>query len=64
MQKEAFKNELIILKAMKEDSVSRNGQNSKLKRASSLSRLDPFIDSDGIVRVGGQIVHAELPDSV
>ena len=49
---------------MKEDSVSRNGRNSKLKRASSLSRLDPFIDSDGIVRVGGQIVHAELPDSV
>lgn len=64
VQKEAFKSELINLKAMKENSVSRNRRNGKLKRLSSLSRFDPFIDSDNIVRVGGRVAHAELPDSV
>ena len=63
VQKRAFEIELTTLQPTKQDSV-QNSRNANLKIASSLSRLDPFIDRDGIIRVGGQIRRAELPDSV
>jgi hypothetical protein len=64
VQEQAFKSELTILQSMKEDAVIPNGRSKKLKKASTLSRLDPFIDCDGIMRVGGRLRHAELPDNV
>lgn len=64
VQEQAFKSELTILQSMKEDAVIPNKRSKKLKKASTLSRLDPFIDCDGIMRVGGRLRHAELPDNV
>ncbi|CAC5369945.1 unnamed protein product [Mytilus coruscus] len=36
----------------------------KLKQTSSLYKLDPFLDSDGIIRVGGRIRRAEYNSAV
>ena len=35
-----------------------------MKKSSSLYRLDPFIDGEGLLRVGGRIRNADLPDDV
>lgn len=32
-----------------------------MKKMSPIRRLDPFMDQDGILRVGGRIRHADLP---
>ena len=32
-----------------------------MKKTSSLFRLDPFLDEDGILRVGGRIKRANVP---
>ena len=40
------------------------GQESFAKTHSSISKLDPFIDKDGILRVGGQLKHVAIPDQV
>ncbi|CAB4000520.1 Hypothetical predicted protein [Paramuricea clavata] len=53
VEEQAFKSELTILQSMKEDAFIPNKRSKKLKKASTLSRLDPFIDCDGIMRVGG-----------
>ena len=63
VQKKTFKDELTILQQTNESSVVKN-HDTNLKKTSPLSRLDPFVDSDGIIRVGGRIKYAELPDSV
>ena len=39
-------------------------RNDKLKKASNLYRLDPFLDEDQILRVGGRLRRAELPVDV
>ncbi|KAK3729896.1 hypothetical protein QZH41_001714 [Actinostola sp. cb2023] len=35
-----------------------------LKKTSSIYKLDPFIDQDGLVRVGGRIGNADVPEEV
>lgn len=35
-----------------------------MKRSSPLYKLDPFIDEDGVLRVGGRIKHSSLPYDV
>ena len=32
-----------------------------MKKISPIRRLDPFIDENGILRIGGRIRHADLP---
>ena len=43
IQRKAFKNEIA--------SLSRKEQNAKISRQSSLLKLDPFIDEEGLIRV-------------
>ena len=38
--------------------------NQTVSKSSSLHRLNPFKDSDGVLRVGGRIKHAKLPPDV
>ena len=64
VQKQAFKSELTILQSTKENGSVQDKRTIKLKRTSTLSRLDPYVDRDGVVRVGGRIRSAELPESV
>ena len=56
IQRKAFKNEIANL--------SRKDQNAKISRQSSLLKLDPFIDEEGLIRVGGRLENSTLPFEV
>ena len=65
VQEEAFPEEIKILKSLgvSNDDTSREStrrHNSSMKKTSSLYRLDPFIDEDGVLRVGGRIRNASI----
>ena len=44
-----------------EDRYAARQRNDKLRKASCLRKLDPFIDENGLVRVGGRIRRAAFP---
>ena len=63
LQEEVFPEEIKILKSLEvqNDDASREfakRRNLSMKKTSSLYRLDPFLDKDGILRVGGRIRNA------
>ena len=64
VQEEAFPDELKILRAHTHNTADR-AEVSKLKatmkKTSCLYRLDPFLDPNGILRVGGRIKRADVP---
>ena len=47
----------------KEDIVALHNRNS-LKSSSKISKLDPFLDPDGILKVGGRIGKCDIPDEI
>ena len=63
VQKEAFKEEFdVIIHATPEnnnDRISVKARNKSLKK-SSLYQLDPYVDDDGILRVGGRLCQSNL----
>ena len=56
MQRTAFRNEFI--------SLSHKEQNPKVSKQSSLLKLDPFVDEQGLIRVGGRLENSTLPFEV
>ena len=56
IQRTGFKNEII--------SLSQKEQNGKISRQSSLQKLDPFVDEQGLIRVGGSLENSTLPFQV
>ncbi|XP_064641922.1 uncharacterized protein LOC135496491 [Lineus longissimus] len=54
VQAEAFRDEITTLKQLQAEDVT-GGARHGIKASSPLYRLDPFIDEEGIVRVGGRI---------
>lgn len=63
LQEEVFPEEIKILKSLEvqNDDASRESakrRNLSMKKTSSLYRLDPFLDKDGVLRVGGRIRNA------
>ena len=64
VQESAFPEEKeLLIKAHKPKEEASN-RNLHLKRKSHLYRLDPYIDEDGIMRVGGRIKRANLPQNL
>ena len=64
VQESAFPEEReLLIKAHKTKEETSN-RNLHLKRKSHLYRLDPYIDEDGIMRVGGRIKRANLPQNL
>ena len=66
LQSEAFEKEMKILRSFAMDGSAANRglakqRNSSMKTTSSLYRLDPFLDSHGILRLGGRIKRADVP---
>ena len=62
VQGEAFTNEIVLLRRLKSDIKHRKDakdRKAKLKWGSALYRLDPLLDKDGLIRVGGRINRAE-----
>ena len=53
LQSSAFKDETA--------SLSHKKQKPKLTKQSPLLRLDPFIDDQGLIRVGGRLENSTLP---
>ena len=66
VQREHFHEEIQILKGLKVGGeltarkVARE-RNLAIKKSSCLYRLDPFLDEDGVIRIGGRIKRANLP---
>ena len=63
LQEEFFQEEIKILKSfgVQNDDASREfakKRNLSMKKTSSLYRLDPFLDEDGVLRIGGRIRNA------
>ena len=46
------------------DSEVEKKKKAVLKKTSTLRTLDPFLDSDGVIRVGGRIRKATLSESL
>ena len=66
LQGEAFEKEISILRSCVRDESTEDGnfakrRNCTVKTTSSLYRLDPCLDSDGILRLGGRITRANVP---
>ena len=65
LQYENFREELEVLRHINATSAETSRDQSKKKRqvlrkASSLYKLDPFLDQDGLIRVGGRIRRANV----
>ncbi|KAK3732687.1 hypothetical protein QZH41_009335 [Actinostola sp. cb2023] len=68
VQKEAFTDERTTLRSLGlKDEIGRDcarQRNKEMKKTSQLYRLDPFLDRESILRVGGRIRHAIISDEV
>ena len=61
LQSKHFRDEIMVLKQDLKDSSTKI-KRMTLKKVSSLYRIDPFLDSFGILRVGGRIKRVNLSD--
>ena len=67
VQQDCFSDELKTLKALNNDPVDRSdltARKGELKKSSKLCGLDPYVDADGIIRVGGRLSLSRFPRSV
>ena len=67
VQKDCFSDELKTLKALNNDPVNRSdltARKGELKKSSKLCGLVPYVDADGIIRVGGRLSLSRFPRSV
>ncbi|XP_070546096.1 uncharacterized protein [Ptychodera flava] len=64
VQKKAFVQEILTLPPKRKEEDEAKNLRSLVKKTSSLYRFDPYIDKDGIVRVGGRIRRANLPREI
>ncbi|XP_072021571.1 uncharacterized protein [Amphiura filiformis] len=61
-QRKAFPQEIAILESKTSSPGSRRGKDGvKLKKISSISKLNPFV-KDGLLRVGGRLARAAMPE--
>ena len=68
-QSQSFKSEIKILRdreviGVPVDKRQSANRHKNLKSKSDLYRLDPFLDTYGILHVGGRIQNAEIPDRI
>ena len=66
VQQNAFESELEILTSLTplNDRISVKKRKATIRKASSIYRLDPFVDSSGLLRVGGRLKAHSIDDSV
>ena len=69
VQNEAFQNEIQMLKDTKikfqaTDKDARKERMKTMKRSTSLYKFDPFIDENGVLRVGGRLRQFSVPYEV
>ena len=69
VQTEAFKDEIQALKDVQAKQQAADQDTCKdkvkaMKRSSSLYKLDPFLDEDGLLRVSGRLRQSSIPYEV
>ena len=69
VQNEAFRDEIQLLKDVRAkrqaaDQDTCEDKVKAMKRSSSLYKLDPFLDEDGLLRVGGRLRQSRVPYEV
>ncbi|XP_071486057.1 uncharacterized protein [Diadema antillarum] len=69
VQEENFQKEMLVLRKMNltgeiTDRQNARIRNNEIKKVSALYRLDPFIDEDGLLRVGGLLDRASMSRDV
>ena len=64
VQESAFPEEKELLIKVHKTKEEASNRNLHLKRKSHLYRLDPYIDEDGIMHVGGRIKRTNLPQNL
>ena len=63
LQREEFQNEISLVHRISAQVLQDQTQLRTMKKASSLYKMDPFLDKDGILRVGGRLKHADLSEA-
>ena len=69
-QIKSFKEEIEVLQKMKQENTDPDSRvfaqqrKTSMKTSSSLYKLDPFLDENGILRVGGRLRRASLTEEV
>ncbi len=67
VQSEVFVDQLSVLQDSVGERLSRDKarkRNVVLKQRDTLYRLDPYVDTDGVLRVGGRIRIANVPRDI
>ncbi|XP_070537443.1 uncharacterized protein [Ptychodera flava] len=64
VQKKTLAQEILTLPPKRKEEDEAKNPRSPVKKTSPLYRLDPYLDKDGIVRVGGRIRRANLPREI
>ena len=64
LQRDEFWNEVSLVHRICAQVPQHPTQHRTMKKASSLYKMDPFLDKNGILRVGGCFKHAELSEAV
>jgi len=65
-QLQAFPKEIESLSKIESESaeISWGKKQNRIRQNNRLSRLDPYVDSDGLIRVGGRIKRANVPQDL
>ena len=61
LQKEEFSKELTVLRSSRSSIAGKRETKKQLKKGSPLLGLDPFVDEEGLIRVGGRLQNSLLP---
>ncbi|KAK3745254.1 hypothetical protein QZH41_010888, partial [Actinostola sp. cb2023] len=68
VQASAFKDEIAELKKLKNEDPKERGfataRRTTVKAQSSIFKIDPFLDEDGILRFGGRLRYSRLTDGI
>ena len=70
LQRQHFKEEITVLRTLpgnqdkfKQREAARE-RNKQVKTTSNIYKLDPYLDEDGVLRVGGRLSHANSPTEI
>ena len=61
VQREAFQREINLLRPTVERTSQDRTSLKIVKKARTLYKMNPFLDNDGVLRVGGRLRNAEIP---
>ncbi|XP_064644727.1 uncharacterized protein LOC135498401 [Lineus longissimus] len=68
VQQENFSKDIAVLRKLKVEKTEKDdqakGRKLQIKGTSAIYRLGPFLDEDGVLRVGGRLRRADIPSNL